>query len=232
MAPKVPVADLLASTSLFGKLDVADRQLVAARMRPVEFDAGQMIFSRGDEGRDVYLVLDGRVKLSILSAEGRELSFHHALAGSVFGEIAALDGGQRTADATALTAVKGMLLPAAALNAIIETNARVAKAAIAFLCERLRETDQNMTAIALDRIELRLARFLVLQLRRTPGAGDKDKVAIDLGMSQGELALLIGASRPKVNAALAALEETGVISRDGAKIVCDVEALEDYAALD
>jgi hypothetical protein len=48
-------------------------------------------------------------------------------------------------------------------------------------------------------------------------------------MSQGELALLVGASRPKVNTALTMLEELGAITRDGSEIVCDVEMLEDLS---
>ena len=82
---------------------MADRKAVAREMRPEAYDAGQVMYSRGDPGRDVYLVTAGRVRLSVLTVEGRELSFSHAEAGAVFGEIAALDGGARTADATAVT---------------------------------------------------------------------------------------------------------------------------------
>jgi CRP/FNR family cyclic AMP-dependent transcriptional regulator len=76
-------------------------------MREASFQAGQAIFARGDSGTDIYLVTEGRVRLSVLSAEGRELSFSYAGPGDLFGEIAALDGGGRTADATPL----GPVLP-------------------------------------------------------------------------------------------------------------------------
>src|SRR5690606_9598859 len=121
---------------------------VVGRMRRVQFETNQMIFSRGDPGREIYLVLDGRIRLSVLSAEGRELSFAHAGPGELFGEIATLDGGERTAGATAIGPVAAMTLPQRALNDLIENNPKVASAAIRFLCQRLRDTDQKLEAIA------------------------------------------------------------------------------------
>ena len=102
MTPHANIAQMLGTAKLFGKLDEASRLDIARQMREASFSAGQSIFARGDAGTEVYLVLDGRVRLSVLSSEGRELSFTHAARGDVFGEIAALDGGVRTADATAV----------------------------------------------------------------------------------------------------------------------------------
>ena len=220
---------LLGRTSLFGSLNEADRAAIAARMRRVQFLPEQMIFSRGDPGREIYLVLEGRIRLSILSSDGRELSYAHAGPGSVFGEIAALDGGERTAGATAMTRVQALALPQRALLEAIENNPKVALAAIHFLCMRMRETDQRLEAIALHRIEVRLARLLLSALRLQSPSARGDRVPLDLGMSQGELALLIGASRPKVNIALALLEDMGAITRTGSKLGCNTAVLEGIA---
>src|SRR4029078_2153798 len=131
----------------------------------------------------------------------------------IFGEIAALDGGERTAGATAISRVQAMALPQRAMLELVENNATVAAAAIRFLCTRLRETDQRLEAIALHRIEVRLARLMLSALKlESPGASGQN-VARDLAMSQGELALLIGASRPKVNIALTMLTDMGAITR-------------------
>ena len=88
------VVDLLGKSPLFGSLAEPDRATIAGRMRRIDFEPNQMIFSRGDPGREIYLVLDGRVRLSVLTADGRELSFAHAGPGNVFGEIAALGWGR------------------------------------------------------------------------------------------------------------------------------------------
>jgi CRP/FNR family transcriptional regulator, cyclic AMP receptor protein len=226
------IVDLLGRTALFGTLSEADRVNIAGRMRRARFDADQMIFSRGDPGREVYLVVEGRIRLSVLSNDGRELSFDNAAPGHVFGEIAALDGGERTASATAITRVEAMALPQRALIELIESNARFAISAVRFLCSRLRETDQRLEAIALHRIEVRLARLMLSALRLKAPAAQGAGVPLDLGMSQGEMALLIGASRPKVNIALAALEHMGAIRRSGAGLTCDTAVLETLAEME
>jgi CRP/FNR family transcriptional regulator, cyclic AMP receptor protein len=226
------IVDLLGKTGLFGSLSEPDRELIAGRMRRAQFDPDQMIFSRGDPGREIYLVLEGRIRLSILSSDGRELSFAHAGPGNIFGEIAALDGGERTAGATAMTKVQAMALPQRAMLDLIESNPKVATAAIHFLCARLRETDQRLEAIALHRIEVRLARLLLSALRLQAPAAKGEHVALDLGMSQGELALLIGASRPKVNIALTMLEDMGALERAGGKLRCNTAVLESIADME
>lgn len=230
MAHSSSVAALLGKTALFGSLAQADRLAVAGHMRRTAFKQGQTIFARGDPGKDVYLVVEGCVRLSVLSSDGRALSFKHANAGEIFGEIAALDGGARSADAIALTRVEAMTLAQGRLNALIETNARVARAAIAFLCQRLRETSEQAEAIALHPIEVRLARFFLSKCKLREASGAGTKTSLDLGMSQNELALLVGASRQKVNAALALLEEAGAVKRTGSRVACNVAKLQRMAA--
>lgn len=226
------IAELLARTALFGDLEQADRLAVVGRMRRVQFETNQMIFSRGDPGGEIYLVLDGRIRLSVLSAEGRELSFAHAGPGELFGEIATLDGGERTAGATAIGPVAAMTLPQRALNDLIENNPKVASAAIRFLCQRLRDTDQKLEAIALHRIEVRLARLMLSALKLQGAVAKDGQARLDLGLSQSEVGLLIGASRPKVNLALTALEDMGAITRSGAVYVCDLDVLSSVADVD
>ena len=106
MIDKTAIVELLGNTQLFGSLEETDQRAVADEMREVSFATNQVIFARGDAGREIYLVVNGRVRLSVLSAEGRELSFAHAEPGAIFGEIAMLDGGTRTADATAFNRVE------------------------------------------------------------------------------------------------------------------------------
>jgi CRP-like cAMP-binding protein len=226
------IAQLLAKTNLFCDLDDGDRLTVVGRMRRVQFDTNQMIFARGDPGREIYLVLEGRIRLSVLSAEGRELSFAHAGPGELFGEIATLDGGERTAGATAIGPVSAMTLPQKAMIELIESHPKVARAAIRFLCQRLRDTDHKLEAIALHRIEVRLARLMLSAIKLQGVVPKNGEARLDLGLSQSEVGLLIGASRPKVNLALTALEDMGAITRSGAAYVCDLEVLGSVADMD
>jgi CRP/FNR family transcriptional regulator, cyclic AMP receptor protein len=231
MSSKDLIFELLGRTALFGSMDEAERRAVAQEMREATFDAGQIVFGRGDPGRDIYLVTQGRVRLSVLTAEGRELSFAHAEPGHVFGEIAVLDGGMRTADATAVTKVAAQTLSKASLVRLIETRPVVREAVIKFLCNRVREADQQLEGIALYPIEVRLARFFLAAARQKTDIKPGAKVVLDLPISQSELALLIGASRPKVNAALALLEDGGAVQRGEKTFTCDVKELEMIAGV-
>jgi CRP-like cAMP-binding protein len=239
MSSHQAVLDLLGQAKLFAGLPKGDLEQVARQMRPVSFEPGQLIFSRGDPGAEVYLVVDGRVRLSVLSGEGRELSFNHAGPGTVFGEIAALDGGRRTADATAVTKIRAMTLSKSAMLSLIGSSPALALATIEMLCARLRDADLQLEAVALHSIEVRLARFLANQIASQQPASTKapagrmpERAVLKLEMSQSELALLLGASRPKVNAAIAMLEAEGIIERSDGAVSCDVAELRRVAELE
>ena len=224
------VTTLLGRTDLFRSLAEADRQAIAAQMRGAAYGAGQLIFGRGDPAAEMHLVVEGRVRLSLLSAEGRVLSFSHANRGDVFGEIAALDGQPRTADAVALTDVKTMMLARTSFGRLMETRPQLAHAAINFVCHRLRATSDQIEGIALHSAEVRLARFLLAAITLQGGAAaDTRPVSLELGISQTELGLLLGASRSKVNEGLADLEKRGVLQRAGGRLECNVSALQRLA---
>lgn len=229
MIAKDALLEMLGRTPLFGALEEADRKAVLQEMRETSFDGGQAIFSRGDDGKEVYLVTSGRVRLSVLTPEGRELSFAHAETGQIFGEIAVLDGGTRSADATAVSKVTALTLSKAALSRLIEQRTIVREAIVKFLCNRVREADHQLEGIALYPIEVRLARFFLAAARQKGELKPGARIVVDLPISQSELALLIGASRPKVNAALSLLEDSGAIERKDSRFTCDIDELETTA---
>jgi CRP-like cAMP-binding protein len=233
------VASLLSRTALFGHLSEAHLLAVARQMLKLDLEPHQILFTRGDAGSHVYLVAEGKVRLSVFSADGRLLSFKHAGPGDVFGEIAALDGGPRSADAVALTRACVMALTAERLNQLVESNPRVARAAIACVCQRLRETSAQAETIALHSVETRLARYLLARVTPSVAAAGHSearcspanaRASLDLNISQSELASLIGASRQKTNAALGLLQEAGAISRRGRALVCNAERLAELAS--
>jgi CRP-like cAMP-binding protein len=222
------VTTLLGRTDLFRSLSEADRAAVAAQMREASYEPGQLIFSRGDPGDEMHLVVEGRIRLSLLSPEGKVLSLGHAGLGDIFGEIAALDGQARTADATALTPVTTMMLGRRSLGRLLESRPQLAQASISFVCRRLRATSDQIEGIALHSTKVRLARFLLAAIALKEQT-EADLIALDLGMSQTELGLLIGASRSKVNEALAELEKHGTLSRASGRITCKLAALQTIA---
>lgn len=232
MVERPEAIGLLGKTLLFGTLGPADLARVAAELHERGFASGQLVFARGDPGEEIYLVVEGRVRLSVLAADGGELAFGHAGRGDIFGEIAVFDGGVRTADATALTKVRALGLPRASFRRLITTHLEIADTAIRFLCNRLRVTSGQLEGVALNRLEVRLAKYLIHKITTLNPARQNGRVTLDLGISQGELAMLIGTKRQSVNAALATLHSTGVLIRDGARLDCNVERLMQLAALE
>lgn len=225
MGGKNEIAEALAKAPMFGTLDDAGRAAVATELRETVYEPAQVIFSRGDPGGDLHIVIKGRVRLSVLTPDGRELSFAHIEPPSIFGELAVFDGRPRSADATAVNKVTTLSLSKTAFTRLLRQRPELAEAAVRFLSGRLRDADEQLEAIALHPIEARLARFFLAAARQKDPNAKHGKVSLSLPISQSELALLVGASRPKVNAALALLEAEGAIERKGALVVCNVEAL-------
>lgn len=205
-----------------------DMMALGGVCKPRSWKAGTMLFQRGDEGREIILISDGRIRLSVLSREGRELTLRHAGPGTLIGELAVLHGGLRTADAISVTDVRALVIAGNDLKRIIGSRPGVASAVIAFLCERVRSTTEQLESIALYNLDARLARLL-LDLARSAGKKDRPTVSVDLAFTQSEIANLIGASRPKVNQALSRLEEVHAIRRVAGGVLCDIDRLTEHA---
>jgi CRP/FNR family cyclic AMP-dependent transcriptional regulator len=219
---------LLAGTDLFKGLSAADRAACARKFRALRYNKGQILFARGDPGTQLYLIAEGQIRLAIGTADGRELSFQIASAGDIIGEIAVLDGEARSAEATALTPVVAYGLERSALRELWGKYPAITDAVIAFLCWRLRDASDRLEAVALHPLEVRLARFLLIALG-TREAPPGRRVPLELGFSQSELAQLLGASRPKINGALGALEQAGAVGRTADRLFCDRAKLEAIA---
>jgi CRP/FNR family transcriptional regulator, cyclic AMP receptor protein len=216
--------ELLHGTDLFGSLSDADRHQVAACFRLHRFEAGRTLFLTGDAGDRAYLIAEGQVRMTLATAGGRELNVRVARRGDLVGEIAVLDGGPRTADAVVLTDASAYVITASDLSTLFDTRKGIARSVIALLCRRLRATTAQLEGIALHRIEVRLARFLLDRLGGQAAPPGK-RLPLEIGFSQTEMARLIGASRPKLNVALGFLEREGAIKRTSDRMFCDPEAL-------
>jgi CRP/FNR family transcriptional regulator, cyclic AMP receptor protein len=228
MAKPASLIPLLSQTDLFRGLEDKYLTACAAAFRDVVFTKGEMLFARGEVGHRLYLIAEGRVRLAVVTDEGRELSFRHATVGDLVGEIAALDGEPRSADALALSPVVAHSLDRSALSKLCVDHPAITAALLRYLCRRIRDTSNQLEAIAFYPIEVRLARFLLVALGDRKAEGGK-RVALELGFSQSELAQLLGASRPKVNAALGWLEEREAIKRTIDRMFCDPARLAQIA---
>ena len=122
---------------------------------------GAVIFSKGDTGTSVFLVCVGAVKISVPSAGGRNAIFNIINEGEIFGEIAMLDGGTRTADACALTDCELLVIDRREFLPAIVSSSDAAMMLIRMLCSRLRRTSAQVEDTMFLDLPARLARMLL-----------------------------------------------------------------------
>jgi CRP/FNR family cyclic AMP-dependent transcriptional regulator len=134
---------LLGDSWLFRGLRPDERNALFARVRIRlrNFAAGETIFLKGSPGDHMMAVLSGSVRISVASAGGRALVLATLIPGELFGEIALLDGKERTADATAATECSLATLDLSFLERYPATWPSI----VAVLCDRLRQTDEHLT---------------------------------------------------------------------------------------
>ena len=194
--------------------------------------AGKVIFQRGDAGEWLVALKSGRVRLSLITQAGRELTLRHAEPGDTLGELALFDQDPRSADATAVLDTTGYVLARRSYEALASKYPKLTMGVARYLSRRLRETTEQLESIALYPLEARAARFLLFTLRQLNGLDLPSRATLRLEISQTELATVLGASRPKVNRALLALAEAGALIKGPDGWICDIPALQALAEPD
>jgi CRP-like cAMP-binding protein len=200
---------LLGACSLFSHLTTSARSALVARARLRICAAGQLVFQMGSPGDSMMAVLTGKIRISIPSPDGKEITLAILQAGDVFGEIALLDGKERTADATAVTECSLAVLDRDEVLKFLEGNPASWLKLVEVLCDRLRKTDRQISELAHLQLPNRLAKT-ILRL-----AEQHSESAAEINLSQRELGNFVGASRESVNKCLRDWQKQGVIQVAG-----------------
>jgi CRP-like cAMP-binding protein len=169
---------------------------IAASAIQRRYAEGDVVFMQGDAGDALYAVVTGRIRISAGETDGKEIFLNIMEPGDTFGEIALLDGGARTATATAMVASELVLIRRDHFLEVLTREPRFALELLRLCGERLRWTSGLAEDAALLEAEARLAKRL-LNLGQMHGQRAKDGIA--LRISQEELASFLGLSRQVVN---------------------------------
>jgi CRP-like cAMP-binding protein len=202
-----------------------------ARARPVRFARGETIFSVGDPGTGVIVIDKGRVEVSTMSVSGRKSVLAYMAPGELLGEIAALDGGNRSADAVAATEVEGRFLTRENMLDYIAGSPELSKAVIVELCKKARNASEMFVTQTLPTAEVRLARAL---LRLFDGwgvvGGDGTTVLVEQ-FSQQDLGEFCGLARENVSRQIKAWVAQDLLETRGRQLVLlDRARLQEIAA--
>ncbi len=163
---------------------------------------GTTIFSKGETGTSLFAIVEGQVKVVSFSAQGKNAVFNILGPGDIFGEIALLDGGERTADVTAIVDCRLLVIERRDFLPLVHSKPDVAQRLIEVLCTRLRNTSRQVEEVMFLELPAKLAKTL-LRLNDAAIADGRKKVEL----TQSEIAQVVGASRESTNKQLREWEE-------------------------
>jgi CRP/FNR family cyclic AMP-dependent transcriptional regulator len=188
---------------------------------------GTLIYTKGDPGNSLFVVITGTVRISVPSVEGKDTVFTVLPAGEIFGEIALLDGRPRSADVMAVTDCELMVINRRDFVPFMHDHPEVAFKFIDILCERLRSTNEQVERVMFLDLPTRLAKALI-QLAQAGGASAEGR---KITMTQREIGEMIGMSRESTNKQLRNWEERNWVRLErGSIVVVALDRLEAVAS--
>lgn len=221
MAPDVTA--VLGQAELLRSAPAQALQTLAAVSRLRVFRRGQVVFTAGDPGEALIVVVSGRVKVVVRSADGGELTLTIIEPGGVLGEVSVADGGPRSADAEALEQCQLLIIPREAVQDVCWHVPSVAQALLISIAATLRRLTEAASDLVFLDLPRRVAKVVLSQPRDGNGI-------IQPKISQEQLAHQAGGTRQSVNAALRGFERRGWIEvHDRALVVKQAEALRRFA---
>ena len=192
---------LLNDVALFTELSTDELARLAAAAERHELQRNDLLFAEGDEPDRLYVVVSGRVAIANRSIDGRESMISLMERGDLFGEMPLFDGLGRSAEARALEASEVLSIPYGPLQEIYEERPALLWSVVKLLANRLRNTDVALADSVFLDVTGRTAKRLLEM------AGESDEFVLPI--TQEELAGMVGASRERVNKAIASFIRLG-----------------------
>lgn len=206
--------EVLRRVPYFASLPASELSRLASRCTVRTLREGDTLFEEGQPCRGLLVIAEGLVEIRQISLRGREQVFHTEGPGAALGEAPLFDGGGYIASAVALAPTRALLLPRAALIDLCHRRPTVALAILKTLAHRVRSFASIVSDLAFRPVGERLARYL-----STAGAAPITRgTAIDLTLTQSQLAARLGTVRELVARGFSQLERSGVISRDRSRV--------------
>lgn len=216
---------LLRRHLVLGLLEARDLDHLLAFALETHFPAGAAIFLRGDTGHSLMVIVEGQVKISVTASDGREAVLAILQTGDILGEMAIIENKPRSADATALSPCRMLVLHQRDFIPLLERDAKVAIRLLGLLGERLRRTSALLEARMLHHLPERLAKAL-LDLCESAGSDCPPGARLELPLRQKVFASMLGTSRETLNKQLHAWANDGLIRiRRGSIIIEQPEKL-------
>ena len=218
---------ILAQVPLFKHLPDEGLSDLGKKLRQRRFERDQIIFHKNDPGSTLYIIISGKVKIALPSAEGENVLVALLSTGDFFGELSLFDGEPRSATSIAAESTDILTLDQADLFEYLMGNPMAAKEIFAELSMRLRRTDELLSDAAFCDLSTRLSKRILDLAERYGQSSEGGETKINLRLRQQDLADMVGATRESVNKMLKTYKLKGLIKLEkGYVSILDREALE------
>jgi diguanylate cyclase (GGDEF)-like protein len=209
----LPIATMLSRIGLFSLLSSRDLDELAFHVQRRSFNNGDVIFRKEDSGYTLYSIAAGAVKIAVPGAEGNEVILAILRSGQFFGELSLFDDQPRSADAVAVEQTELLALSREDLLAVLDRRPGVGFQLLKILAARIRATNETLQDSAMLSLQARVAKRL-LDMAHLYGERTAEGIRIPLALGANEIAGMIGAQPPEVEATLRWYLNDGLIARD------------------
>ena len=209
--------ELLKTVSLFWDLDKTELGYISDKMVSKKFENGNLIFLEESEGKNLFFVIEGSVKVTRLSKDGREVILAMLNAGDFFGEMSLLDGEARSANVIALEKTEVLSLKRDDFLVVLHDYPKIAIQLLKEMTSRLRKSDRQIVSLSLSDAEKRIA-LCIVRFADEQGVIKNGQVTIPKIPIQQDIANMAGTSRETVSRAMSLLTEEKYIERNGKEL--------------
>jgi CRP/FNR family transcriptional regulator, dissimilatory nitrate respiration regulator len=228
----VDLRQAIASAPMFGGLDDAHVDFLAAQSRPIFLPAGEVLFRRGTPSTGFYMVGEGRMQLSVSNSEGLVKVVEILSPGSAFGHAVMFLREPYPVDATALADTHLVFVPAAAVDRVLDEDPSMARIMLASMAKRLQSKIQDIAMLSLQSATQRIVAYILGAAGHAPNAGEisAQPTSVELPALKQVLASRLGMTPETFSRAIRTLSAEGLIAVDGAVVrIPDLAALDAHA---
>ena len=210
--------ELLQSVALFWDLSEEELGYISEKMIARHYASGKFIFLEDSEGEQCFFVVQGSVKVTRLSKDGREVILAMLNEGEFFGEMALLDGESRSANVIALEETEVLTLNREDFLVVLHDYPQIAIQLLKEMAHRLRKSDRQIASLSLSDAEKRIA-LCIIRFADDQGVIRRGQVSIPRVPIQQDIANMAGTSRETVSRAINLLEKEHFIKRKGRELL-------------
>lgn len=220
----------LKKVPIFAGLTQFDLDKLASLVTVQHYAKDNLILLEEDMGRVLFIIGKGKVKISQINDDGREVILSILSAGDIFGEMALLDGSSRSASVTSLTDSELMILRRGDFLNLLEEYPKVSINLLRELARRLRKSDSQIKSLSLKDATGKVA-YVILRLAEEIGIEKDNSIVINGLPMQQDIANMAGTSRETVSRVFSKLQQSGLIIKKGSKLtITDIDAYKDYVS--